>query len=129
MRAVLLALALAFAFPAAAQPAKVPVWMTGQALLALLTFPSSVKGGLDMSDAQFLDAERARLYIEGVHDNSAGKAWCYNTVNPPGPDAVHDAVVMGLRSMAPAQLKRNAADLIVEIWQNRWPCRGREGAR
>lgn len=126
MRAVIV-FAVAASISVSAQPTSAPVWMTGTQLLALLTFPAHIKGNLDMSPAQYLDAERARLYIEGVHDLSAGKSWCYSRMYPPAPDTVRDAVVMGLRSLPPEQLRRNAAELMVDIWRKRWPC-GRAGS-
>lgn len=75
-----------------------------------------------------MDSERARLYIDGVHDLSEGKSWCYSARYRPGREALQSDVAYWLRQMPPTQLKRNASELIVEIWRKRWPCadRGRE---
>lgn len=108
--------------PSMAQPAAQAPWMTGERLLQLVTFRPGVKNNFDLTPAEFVDAERARAYIEGVHDLSEGKSWCYSQRYQPGPDALLDNVYTDLRSLSPAQLKRNAAELIVEIWQRRWPC-------
>jgi hypothetical protein len=104
-------------------------WMTGARLLAMMTFPPSVKGNFDMTPEQYTDSERAGSYIEGVHDMSAGRSWCNNERYPANPDTLRDAVVIGLRTLPPEQLKRSAADLIVEIWGKRWPCTGRRDSR
>lgn len=123
MRAALL-LCLAIALPAAAQPAGTVPWMTGERLLKMVTFPPGAKGNFDLTPDQYLDAQRARYYIEGVHDKTEGKSWCYSLRHRPGPDALLDNIYAGLRKLPPAQLKRNASDLITEIWSERWPCPG-----
>jgi hypothetical protein len=121
MRALTL-LGLALVIPCSAQPVAVAPWMSGARLVAMVTFPPSAKGNLDLTPEQYLNAERARLYIEGVHDATEGKAWCYSERYRPGPDALRDDAEAGLRALPPAQLKGNAADLIVEIWRKKWPC-------
>lgn len=128
MRAAFL-LCLAVALPAGAQPVSAVPWMTGERLLKMVTFPPGTKGNFDLTREQYLEAQRARYYIEGVHDNSEGKSWCYSERYQPGPDALLDDIYSGLRKLPPARLKRNAADLITEIWATRWPCPGRRKPR
>jgi hypothetical protein len=129
MRALIL-LGLSCSLLTAAQPVRATPWMTGEGLLELATYPPGAKNNFDLTPKQYLDAERARLYIEGVHDNSEGKSsWCYRKGYQPKPDVMREAVEMGLRKLPPEQLKRNAADLIVEIWGQRWPCADRKEAQ
>jgi hypothetical protein len=128
MRALTL-IALAVALSVNSEQAGAAPWMTGERLLELLTYRPGVKGNFDLTPKEYLDAERARLYIEGVHDNSEGKSWCYGTRYQAGPDAMREAVEMALPKLSREQLKRNAADLIIEIWGKRWPCAARKEVR
>ena len=121
---LLLGLSMVVALNAAAQPANEVPWMTGERLLRMVTFPPGAKGNFDLTREQYLDAQRARYYIEGVHDQTEGKSWCYSERYQPGPDALLDNIYAGLRKMSPAQLKRNASYLITEIWAQKWPCAG-----
>ncbi|MDB5963318.1 MAG: hypothetical protein JWP59_4612 [Massilia sp.] len=118
MRALFL-LALALAAPASAQTVKQAPWMTGERLLALVAFPQPAgKSNLDIH----MDEQRAKLYIHGVHDATEGKGWCYGTVRRPKPGQLEDEVIDGIKGMPRVQLKRNAADLLVEIWRVKNPC-------
>lgn len=119
-RAVLAVVLATIVLPVSTQPMTGPVYMTGAYLLQLVTFPPEARGNL--SPAQATDADRAYRYMDGVHDASAGKAWCDNRPHPPKPDTVYAAAIAGLRELPPPELKRNAAHLIVEIWGRRWPC-------
>lgn len=131
MRALFLGGLLLAAAPACAQPAHAVPWVSGAQLLELLSVPPGVSGTLAMSQKQYLDAERARLYVEGVHDRTlaSGPAWCPSVQYPPKPDVMHEAVLVGLRKLTPVQLKRSAAELVVEIWSARWPCPDARGVR
>lgn len=124
MRALIL-LCVFLTLPLYAQSLKDGPWMTGERLLRMLTYPPGAKNNFDLTPDQYIDSERARSYIDGVHDMSEGKSWCYSERYQPGDEALHADVVMGLRKLPPGQLKRNAADLIVEIWGKRWPCADR----
>lgn len=131
MRALIL-LGLAVAAPCGAQPVTVAPWMTGARLVEMVSFPPTAKGNFDLTREQYLDAERVRLYIEGVHDATEGKDWCYSERYRPGPDALREQAEMGLRALAkrdPDRLKRNAAELIVEVWREKWPCAVRRATR
>lgn len=97
-----------------------PVYMTGAALLELLDVPAASRGHL--SPAQQANADRAYRYMDGVHDATAGTRWCDNAADPPKPDTLYAAAITGLRALPPPELKRNAAELIVRIWSQRWPC-------
>jgi hypothetical protein len=131
MRALVLTGVLLSAPHSHAQPAHAVPWVSGAQLLELLTVPAGVPNALSMTPKQYLDAERARLYVEGVHDRAlaTGPKWCPNAQYPPKPDVMHEAVLIGLRKLPPDQLRRSAADLVIEIWSARWPCAHARGAR
>ncbi|GAB3417465.1 hypothetical protein NX774_14780 [Massilia agilis] len=128
MRALIVLALFVATLSAAAQTGK-PPWMTGERLLQLVAYPPTAKGNFDLTPKQHLDAERARAYVEGVHDSSDGQRWCNSKQVPAGPDALREAVEMNLRKLPPDQLKRNAADLVIETWASRWPCTDRRDAR
>ncbi len=111
------------ALPAAASPA--PIAMTGSMLLELITFPPDVHSTFDLSPGQYLDLERGYKYLDGVRGATAGKSWCYSKQYPAKPDTMYGAAIDGLKQLPAAQLKRKAADLIVDIWSKRWPCGAR----
>lgn len=122
MRSLLL-LMMALALPASAGdnehtrpvrqlPAAEP-WMTGDELIKTLSRPAVA------SDAQ--------RYIEGVHDATEHKDWCYTDFSgrptPKMRPAEMQAYVLAqLRKMPALDLKRNAAQLLLKIWQDKWPC-------
>jgi hypothetical protein len=114
-------IALALSGAASAQPVSQAPWMTGEQLLRLISY-ASIQGA--RSPEQDMDSERARLYIDGVHDATEGKTWCYSTRYQPGREALQSDVAAGLRQLRPDQLQRDAANLIIEIWRKKWPCQG-----
>jgi len=97
----------AFAGPPASHPFP---WMTGEQLLRQLEQPTSQA-----------DAAAAVAYLQGVMDASADRQWCYSLTKP-GTGLVQPALTDKLRSLAPAQAKQNAAVLVVQAWQEKWPC-------
>ncbi|SDF79278.1 hypothetical protein SAMN05428966_12228 [Massilia sp. PDC64] len=132
MRAFL-AIGLALASPCNAQPAGVTPWMTGHRLVKLLgnVDPAAVNWTPDSPfrtraiAAEFEDArnrELVRGFIHGVHDATEGKAWCWSARYKPAPDELEEDARRALQQMSDTQLKRNAADLIVEGWRTKWPC-------
>jgi hypothetical protein len=121
MRALIL-LGAILSLPCAAQPVSVAPWMTGERFLELAKWPPGAKDNFDLTPTQYRDQQMAKMYIHGVHDASEGKAWCYSVKYRPKPDVLEDDVISGLQQLSPAQLKRNAADLFIEIWRRRWPC-------
>jgi hypothetical protein len=121
MRHVSCFLALALASAAYADDEHLPVkpipaaapWLTGAQLLQRLGRPT--------------EAAAAEDYIQGVHDATEHKDWCY--AGPNGkplpkqrPVDLQTRILAGLRALPQNQLKRNAAQLVVEIWQDKWPC-------
>lgn len=123
MRAPFLFGLLFLALPLHAQSVKDTPWWTGEKLLRqLFSGPPNAKGNFDLTPDQYLDSETARAYIEATHDLTEGKAWCYSKRYHPGPDALLDDIMVGLRKLPQEQLKRNAGELITEIWSKKWPC-------
>jgi hypothetical protein len=62
-------------------------------------------------------------YVAALYDATEGRDWCYNPkYKSPKPDTFWDESRWGLHRLPPAQLKRNAADLLVAIWREKWPC-------
>jgi hypothetical protein len=62
-------------------------------------------------------------YVESLYDATEGTTWCYNAkAKTPKPDTFMEESEAGLKRLSPDQLKRGAADLLVEIWRARWPC-------
>lgn len=120
---------LLVSLPCTAQPVSSAPWMTGAQLLRQLTFRPEVKNNFDLTPEEYVEAERARAYVDGVHDMTEGKSWCYSERYHPGPDALMDDVIVGLRKLPVQQLKRSAGDLIAEIWARKWPCQRRENQR
>lgn len=121
MRFAAFLLALVFALTARAQddehrpvPAlpKVAPWMTGAELLRKLSSPA--------------EAHDAEMYVQGAHDASERREWCLadrsGKVVKPRPPDLQAFVRNGLRALPVAALKRNAADLLIELWQDKWPC-------
>ncbi len=121
--------------PVAAEPAGAQPWMTGERLVKLLgnadpatitmapdsPFQNRVIAAeyLDLSNGQFV-----RGYIQAVHDATEGRRWCPSKDFKPMPHELELDAQRALQGMSSTQLKRNAADLIVEVWQKAWPCQG-----
>lgn len=104
-----------------AQPVAITPWMTGQRLVHLYEArrPGETMGAEKLREMQ------AEAYVDGVHDATEGKGWCYSEKYKPKPATIQGHVIWDLRAMSAEQLKRNAADLIVELLQKRYPCGGR----
>jgi len=140
MRAALLAISAALALPVVAQPADLIPWMTGARLVELLgdVDQAKVHWGPDspfrsraiaaeyfgMANREFVHG-----YIQAVHDATEGKAWCWSEKYKPKPDELEADARLALLRMPDTQLKRNAADLIVEVWRKTWPCTGDYGRK
>jgi hypothetical protein len=87
--------------------------MTGAELVRMLSTPS--------------ESHDAELYIKGAHDATERKEWCFadrsgKAPAKPRPPDLQSFVLNGLRALPRAELKRNAADLILQLWQDKWPC-------
>lgn len=122
MRRLLLIILAATSVGAVAQPVSVTPWMTGQRLVDLQQTPPNTRNNLQLPPSQYLNDQRAESYMDGVHDATEGKGWCYDAKSKPKPDTIKETVIWALRSMPSDQLKRNAADLIVEILAAKYPC-------
>jgi hypothetical protein len=119
MRGAILLAALA-AVPCAAQPVAVAPWVSGEDLVKL--FPSVSASSRPLTALEQLHQYQAQAYINGVHDATEGKEWCYNTKYNPHQDELWAQVTWGLRALPADQLKRPASELIVTIWRKKWPC-------
>jgi hypothetical protein len=117
--------ALALSGAASAQPVSVAPWMTGAHLLEIYTMPPGVADESGLSVHQYVDWRSAQLYLHGVHDATEGREWCYDRMYKPKPDLIEEAALSALRALSSDQLKRNAAELLVEAWRKKWPCGGK----
>ena len=138
MRAlILLVLAIAPAYPAEAGAA--PPAMTGERLVKLMgnVDPASVDWREDSPfrsraiAAEYMDlanGEFVRGYIQAVYDAAEGKGWCWDGRYRPKLHELESDARHTLQRMPTVQLKRNAADLIVEVWKKMWPCPVRRGS-
>ncbi|TFW31505.1 Rap1a/Tai family immunity protein [Massilia horti] len=133
MRAVIILLGAMLALPTAAQHASVAPWMTGARLVKLLgnVDPATVNWTPDhpirsrAAAAEYFDMTNGEFvhgYIQAVHDATEGKDWCWSDKYHPKPHELEADARSSLQRMSDAQLKRNAADLIVEVWRAKWPC-------
>jgi len=93
-------------------PAAAP-WITGAQLLQKLSRPA--------------EAAAAEEYIRGTFDATEHSEWCYAGPNgkvlpkPRSADLQAQARAV-LGALSADQLKRRAAKLLVESWQEKWPC-------
>jgi hypothetical protein len=122
-RGISVLLGLTLSSSLGAQGAEVAALMNGKQLLSLTVVPSHVRGSFDMTPEQYLNSERARLYIDGIHDSTMNRRWCPSKHHPAAPGVMQEAVVTALRAMTPTTLTRNAAELVTEVWAQRWPCK------
>ena len=104
-----------------AQPKATAPWMTGERLVEL--YEARREG--ETGSAEKLREMQADASVEGVHDATEGKGWCYSQKYKPKPSTIQEHVIWDLRALPAKQLKRNAADLIVELLARRYPCGGR----
>lgn len=128
---------MANAVQAAAEPAGAQPWMTGERLVKLLgnadpatiTMPPNSPFQSRAIAAEYLDLSNGQFvhgYIQAVHDATEGRQWCPGKYFKPLPHELEQDTRRALQGMSSIQLKRNAADLIVEIWQKNWPCQGEQ---
>lgn len=111
------------AVPCSAQPVSVAPWMTGAQIAEQLRWPDNAATTFDLTPSQRSDRDAARAYIVGVHDATEGRRWCFSQKYKPGPEAIQEQVTLGLMALPKKELKRNAADLIVEILASTYPCK------
>ena len=133
MRAALFMFCTGVALPAAAQHADVSPWMTGARLVKLLgnvdvrtvgwSAGSPFRSRADAAEFRDLaNREFVHGYIQAVHDATEGTAWCWSDRYQPHPDELEADAREALQRMSDAQLRRNAADLIADVWRAKWPC-------
>jgi hypothetical protein len=96
--------------PAKTIPAPSP-WLTGAQLLQQL----------ERGDASAIE------YLKGVYDATESGLWCYTSrkhvkLRKQSPEAMRVDAVAYLRQSPASKLKARAAVLIVQMWQDRWPC-------
>ncbi|HEY0490760.1 MAG TPA: Rap1a/Tai family immunity protein, partial [Telluria sp.] len=70
----------------------------------------------DMVNGEFVHG-----YIQAVHDASEGREWCW-TNSKPKPHTLIEDTRRHLQQLPHAELRSNAAALIVEHWRKRFPC-------
>ncbi|WP_288379973.1 Rap1a/Tai family immunity protein [uncultured Massilia sp.] len=121
-QAILFFALIASAVPATAQPVSERPWMTGQQFVELSAWPDNAHSNIDLTPLQAMNQELARMFLVGVHDATEGKAWCFGLRAKPKPDTLKDQAISGLRAMNQQQLRRSAAELVVEIWRSKYPC-------
>jgi hypothetical protein len=88
-------------------------WLTGADLLRKLNTPA--------------DNASAADYIKGVHDATERRDWCYRSpdrkpIVKPRPADMLEMMRAALAALPPAQLQRNAADLLRQVWEEKWVC-------
>lgn len=117
---------------AQAQPAAEIAWMSGARLVKKLgnvdpqtvhwsresPFPSPAVAA-EFQD--FVNAEFVQGYIAALRDATEGKQWCWSPYRPK-PHVLQEDVIRHLQTLTDAQLKRNAAELIVAHWRATFPC-------
>lgn len=115
-------------------------WMTGEHLLKRLEpvdpatvpwRPDSKWSREELAEQQaVVNTEFVRGFVAALHDATEGRSWCFNhAYKVPKPDTFWEESRWGLARLAPAQLKGNAADLLVDIWRQKWPCQPKSQRR
>jgi len=69
----------------------------------------------------YINREKVDAYLNGIKDGAHGREWCL--ARPVLPDELNLAVVRRLKAiLKPAQLKQNAAPLVLAELRRRFPC-------
>lgn len=69
----------------------------------------------------YIRREKVDAYLDGIKDGAHGREWCL--ARPVLPGELNLAVVRRLKATrAPAELKRNAAPLVLAELKRRFPC-------
>ncbi len=105
--------------PAKTIPAPTP-WFTGAQLLQSLDPPVSAP------DRQALIAG-AEKYLTGVYDATESGVWCHTDGRPrpipkQPPEVMRKAAINYLRKLPVKRRQEKAATLLVDMWQEKWPC-------
>lgn len=71
----------------------------------------------------YINREKVEAYLNGIKDGAHGRVWCL--ARPVLPDELNLAVVRRLKAThKPAELKENAAPLVLAELRRRFPCPG-----
>lgn len=105
--------------PAKSIPAPAP-WLTGEELLRRLDPPANTP------KRQYLIDETVK-YLMGVYDATESGVWCYTDSRPrptpkQPPDVMRKAAITYLRTLPMQALQGKAATLVIQMWQENWPC-------
>ena len=69
----------------------------------------------------YINREKVEAYLNGIKDGAHGRDWCL--ARPVLPDELNLAVVRRLKATRkPAELKENAAPLVLAELRRRFPC-------
>jgi len=81
------------------------------------------------SQLDYINREKVEAYLNGIKDGAHGSAWCLS--RPMLPHELNLAVVQRLKAThKPAELKGNAAPLVLAELTRRFPCaKPRKGKR
>jgi len=96
-----------------AAPAYLPT-LTGEQFIAAIIH-NKVPTGND-----YVEREKAYGYLDGLRDYTEGRDWC--DVDQLKTHDLAQALAIKLRSLAPADLKRNASRLLLEQLGRMHPC-------
>lgn len=70
----------------------------------------------------YINRERVEAYLNGIKDGAHGREWCL--VEPVLPGELNMALVRRLKmTRKPAELKQNAAPLVLAELRRRFPCK------
>lgn len=70
----------------------------------------------------YINRERVEAYLNGIKDGAHGRDWCL--VEPVLPGELNTALVRRLKmTRKPAELKQNAAPLVLAELRRRFPCK------
>jgi len=73
------------------------------------------------SQLDYINREKVEAYLNGIKDGAHGREWCL--ARPVLPDELNLAVVRRLKATRkPAELKENAAPLVLAELRRRFPC-------
>lgn len=112
MRAPLAIAALAAATVSAAP--YIPA-LTGDRFVDLMRRPEP------LSAYDYMQREKAYSYLDGVRDSAEGRVWC-DVKQLKTPDLTYE-LADAIGKLPPAERKRNAADLLLDLLHHKYPCR------
>ncbi len=112
----ILALAIASsALPAAAVAAPYAYSLSGDQFVRMMSHPA------ELNSVQYMDREKAYSYLDGARDSGEGRVWCDVNVLKTA-DMAYD-LAHEIAKMAPAERKKNASLLLLDLLHRKYPCR------